>query len=189
MRSRDHHLQWRGSTWSIRYDIPADVAEFYPSNSSGRQRTRREALKTSDKGEARKRRDRILLEKDREWDRLRQQKKRMNGSSSGSGISVDVSTWEGAAIEVSRDGGSYDEDGYPSAALENLEISIDAAFDNRVDAILRERRIPTADLEAYARVVCEMKASPLGRQLSGASAIEPFLSHSNDGGGLPCSDS
>ncbi len=168
MRSKDHHLQWRGSTWSIRYDIPADVAEFYSSNSSGRQLTRREALKTSDKGEARKRRDRRLLELDREFDQFRQQKKRMNGSSSSSG---DVTSWEGWALEVRRDGGSFDEDGSPSAALENLEASIDAAVDSRVDAILRERRIPTSDLEAYARVVREMKASPLGRQLSGASAI------------------
>lgn len=73
MRNKDHHLQPRGAKYSLRYDIPEDVKEFYPNYKS---RTRSESLKTSDIKLARQLRDIRLRELEREWAELRRLKKK-----------------------------------------------------------------------------------------------------------------
>ena len=97
MRNKDHHLQLRGKKYSIRYDIPTDLVDCFPSNASASRasRTVREALGTSDKIEARKRRDIRLRELDHEWYRLRRTKKHTSTDDAG-----DVTTWEGWALLV-----------------------------------------------------------------------------------------
>lgn len=153
MRNKDHHLLRRGQTYSLRYDIPTDLRECFPSMSG---RTVFEALGTSDKVEARKRRDRRLRELEQDWYKLRQTKKRGTDAS-------DVSTLEGWAAQVSRGGDGAD--------IDSFYHVLSDAFGRMVEGTLRQRGIPLADFAAYEQAAIELKASPDGARLARALEI------------------
>ncbi|MEE8455253.1 MAG: DUF6538 domain-containing protein [Limibaculum sp.] len=162
MRNRDHHLQLRDKRYSIRYDIPTDLADCFP----GVARTVREALGTGDKIEARKRRDRRLREIEKDFDRLRQAKKRNNTSATSQapdGGTGDASSLEGWALSVSN---SHD-----PGDMEGLDVSLADAFDRRIEDTLRQRRIPRSDFSAYEEVAREVRASPEGQRIMRALQI------------------
>jgi integrase len=154
MRNRDHHLQLRGKKYSIRYDIPADLVDCFP----GESRTVREALGTSDKIEARKRRDIRLRELDHKWHRLRQTKKRSSSTDVG-----DVTTLESWARRVSNSDDPSD--------MEALDSSLSDEFGRRIEDTLRQRGIPGSDFDAYERIAKEMQDSPEGERLARAMLV------------------
>lgn len=157
LRNKDHHLLKRGRKYSIRYDLPSDLRECYPDTVS---RTVFEALGTSDKVEARKRRDQRLWELEQEWYRLRQEKRRRK---SGNGTALDASSWEDWAAQVQRSGTDADH--------ETLEYALSDTFGGQVERTLRQRGIPLSDFAAYERVAAELREAPNGARLHRALQI------------------
>lgn len=125
MRNKDHHLLKRGRKYSIRYDIPSDLRDCYPGILS---RTVFEALGTSDKVEARKKRDQRLSELEQEWYSLRREKR---GRKNGNGAALDASSWEDWAAQVKRSGTNADQ--------ETIEYVLSDGFDELVEQTLRQR--------------------------------------------------